>query len=274
MPVDLLLTTFPSRPEFQKAVSVLEALSARYELIDPSPALSLVAIPSLVMSREVRGCMESLMPEVVFSGWVDYRAPRVKMPDGTAPKNPQPEDCFRRSCIMFLGPCVADETKIRLIAHLEGDLGPVLPYLNGVIKQASYTPMAETLTYMEGYRMIALYRNRITIAKADEIVDAWLTLENIRQLAEQTWSNRHKIEPSYEIRHKPPAIEIFKRLPRTNCRLCNEPTCLAFAVRVWLGEIPVRKCSPVFQEGGSFMHLQGALNEICVGMGIGMVEGK
>jgi len=97
------------------------------------------------------------------------------MPDGAAPE--EEEACFLQAAIMVLGPCVADETKIRLIAHLKGDLGPVLPYLNAVIPQASYSPTAEILTFMEGYRMIALYRRRITIAKADEIVDGWLTLE-------------------------------------------------------------------------------------------------
>jgi ArsR family metal-binding transcriptional regulator len=169
---------------------------------------------------------------------------------------------------MFLGPCVADETKIRLIAHLEGDLGPVLPYLNAVIPQASYTPAAETLTYMDGYRMIALYRQRITIAKADDVVDAWRTLENIRQLAERTWRNRNTIEPSFEIRKKPPAIEIFKRLPRTNCGRCGDPTCLAFAVKVWTGAAPVRLCIPVFEEESKFSYLREPLLEICAGMGI------
>lgn len=151
-------------------------------------------------------------------------------------------------------------------------MGPVLPYLNAVIPQASYTPAAETLTFMEGYRMIALYRHRITIAKADDIVDAWMTLEDIRQLAEQTWSDRNRIEPSFEIRIKPPAIEIFKRLPRTSCGRCGELTCLAFAVRVWTGEASVRLCLPVFEEGGSSSRLREALLEICAGMGMAAVE--
>lgn len=268
MNADLILTTFPTREELNRAVAVLETMGAAYERIEPSPALSLVALPALVMSREVRGRLEAAAPTIIFSGWVDYRASRVEIPNGPAPQEPKPDECFRRSSIMFLGPCVADETKIRLIAHLEGDMGPVLPYLNAVIPQASYTPAAETLTYMEGYRMIALYRQRITIAKADDIVDAWRTLEDIRQLAEQTWNDRNAIEPSFEIRRKPPAIEIFKRLPRTNCRLCGDPTCLAFAVRVWTGETAVRLCLPVFEEGGSFSRLREALLEICAGMGI------
>jgi len=173
---------------------------------------------------------------------------------------------------MVLGPCVADETKIRLIAHLKGDLGPVLPYLNAVIPQASYSPTAEILTFMEGYRMIALYRRRITIAKADEIVDGWLTLERIRRIVEHTWAGRSQIEPSFEIRKRPPAIEIFKRLPRTNCGRCGEPTCLAFAMRLWTGESSVGRCLPVFEEGGAASHLKEALIEICAGMGLTAVN--
>ncbi len=265
---DLLLTTFPDPDEFQKALMVLENLGGEYELIIPQPVLFRVALPALVVSREVRGSLEAAAPMVIFSGWVDYRASRVEIPDGPAPDDPKPDTCFRRSSVMYLGPCVADETKIRLIAHLDGDLGPLLPYLNAVIPQASYTPAAETLTYMEGYRMIALYRQRITIAKADEIVDAWRTLEDIRQLAEQTWSHRNVIEPSFEIRKKPPAMEIFKRLPRTNCGRCGEPTCLAFAVQVWLGAVSVRHCQPVFEENGRLLRLREPLLEICAGMGI------
>jgi ArsR family metal-binding transcriptional regulator len=266
MNADLFATTFPSQEELNRAVTVLETLGAAYERIEPGPALSLVALPALVMSREGRGKLEEAKPAIIFSGWVDYRISRAVMPDG-----PPPEEggvCFRRAAIMVLGPCVADETKIRLIAHIEGDLGPVLPYLNAVMQQASYTPAAETLTFMEGYRMIALYRERITIAKADEIVDAWRTLDDIRRLVEQTWRDRNQIEPSFEIRRKPPAIEIFKRLPRTNCGLCGEPACMAFAVRVWLGEIPVNLCLPVFTEGGEHARLREPLLDICGGMGV------
>ena len=272
MPDDLLITTFPAHTEFQKTVAKLETIGAAYELIRPSPTLGLVALPALVMRREVRASLEADAPTVIFSGWVDYRVARAAMPEGPEPEETGRGECFRRAAIMVLGPCVADETKIRVIAHLEGDMGPVLPYLNAVMPQASYTPAAETLTFMDGYRMIALYRQRITIAKADEIVDAWLTLERLRGLAVQTWSDRNQIEPCFATRKKPPAIEIFKRLPRTNCGRCGAPTCLAFAVRVWLGETPVRQCSPVFQEGGGFSHLQEPVLEICAGMGIAAGE--
>ncbi len=268
METDLLVTTFPVLTEFQRAFTLLNTMGAACERIDPTPALSLVAVPALVMKREVRAALESAAPDITFSGWVDYQIASSTMPDGQAPEEAEQSGCFRRAAIMVLGPCVADYKKIRLIAHLEGDLGPVLPYLNAVLPQASYAPTADTLTFMDGYRMIALYPRRITIAKADEIVDAWLTLERIRFLAEQTWSDRDRIAPSFETRKRPPALEIFKRLPGTNCGLCGEPTCLAFAMRVWTGEVSSKRCLPVFEEGGRFSHLQEALLEICAGMGI------
>lgn len=263
---DLLITTFPAQSEFQKTMVGLDALGARYRLIVPSPALSLVALPGLVVAREVRAALEADVSPGLFSGWVDYRPASAEMPGG-----PEPEECgvcLRRAAVMVLSPCVADETKIRIIAHLKGDMGPVLPYLNAVIPQASYTPAAETLTFMDGYRMIALYRHRITIAKADELVDAWLALERIRRLAEETWENRARIEPCFETRKRPPAIEIYKRLPGTNCGRCGERTCLAFAVKVWSGEVSAGGCLPVFSKDSTFPHLKEPLLEICAGMGI------
>jgi ArsR family metal-binding transcriptional regulator len=269
---DLLITTFPAHTEFQKATTILDAAGAAYEVIKPSPTLALVSLPALVMSREARSALETMVPDIVLSGWVDYRAATSEMPDGPEPEETEQSECFRRAAIMVLSPCVADYKKIRLIAHLDGDLGPILPYLNAVMPQASYTPKAETLTFMDGYRMIALYPRRITIAKADEIVDAWLTLNRIRLLAVQTWNDRDRITPSFETRKRPPAIEIFKRLPGTNCGQCGMPTCLAFAMHIWTGETSVRLCLPVFEEEGKFSHLREPLIEICAGMGISGVD--
>ncbi len=82
------------------------------------------------------------------------------------------------------------------------------------------------------------------------------------------WQAREEIEPSYETRERPPALEIFKRLPRTNCRACGEPSCLAFAVRVWSGEVSVNECVPVFADSGDRFELRKALEEVCAALGV------
>ena len=37
-------------------------------------------------------------------------------------------------------------------------------------------------------------------------------------------------------------IDIFKLTPKTNCKECGNPTCMAFAMKVAQGSIPVDKC--------------------------------
>jgi len=44
------------------------------------------------------------------------------------------------------------------------------------------------------------------------------------------------------------AMEVFKLLPKTNCRKCNKPTCLAFAAAVFQGQISLGEC-PFIDEG-------------------------
>ncbi len=261
---DLLTTTFPSREELDRALTALEHLGAPYRRIDPTPPLAQVALPAVIVTREARARLAEHGTDVICSGWVEHKEPKVAMPDG--PDADPCGACFKRAAIMVLQPCVADQSKIRLTAHVSGDLAPAMPYLNAVMPNASFTPASQTLTYMDGHRMVALYPHRIMIAKADEIVDAWLVLDGIRLLVEQTWAGRDAITPVYETRQRPPALEIWRRLPGTNCGLCGERTCMAFAARLWLGEARLQQCSPVFTPPEQAR--RAALAEICVGLGI------
>ncbi len=44
------------------------------------------------------------------------------------------------------------------------------------------------------------------------------------------------------------AMEVFKLLDKSNCRKCNEQTCLAFASRVFLGERSLNECPALSRE--------------------------
>ena len=163
-------------------------------------------------------------------------------------------------------PLTCNDEQIRIIAHLSGNLEAVFPYLNATMPQGCYNPNGPTFAFMDGYRMVALYPRRIAVAKADEIVDAWRVLEDLRCRLSETWARRGRIQPCYEMLERPPALEIYKRLPGTNCGRCGERTCLAFAVSLWRGQTSVRKCAPVFSDGHADM--REALLEICAGLGV------
>jgi ArsR family metal-binding transcriptional regulator len=119
---------------------------------------------------------------------------------------------------------------------------------------------------MDKHRLITLYPRRVTIGKADDLVDGWRTLEFLRVLANSVWARRAAIPPSYDMKSKPPALEIYKRLPRTNCKACGERTCMAFAIRLWRGEATPSQCEPVFTP--EYAGLRSALIEICRGLGV------
>ncbi len=263
------ITTFPRREEFEKAKRRLDGLSAGYRIVSPCPGYGRVGVESVVVDEATRArFVQEAGVGIVCSGWVDHQASKMTVPASSPPSFE--EDIFGVCAIMVLAPCVADAAKIRLIAHLSGNLAAVFPYLNAEIPQATYVREAETFTYMDGYRLISLYARRITLAKADELVDAWRSLEEIRCRVNQTWGRRASIEPCYELRKKPPALEIYRRLPGTNCRACGEKTCLAFALRLWNGEVRPALCAPIFT--GDHGHLRGAFLEICASLGVSEME--
>ena len=258
------VTTFAQRSEFEKAKACLDTCGLTYEVILPYPGFGKVGAGALVVETEGRAALTDSRGEpVVCAGFVDCRPAGISVP--VEPPRGLEEDVFGEAAVVVLAPCVADSTKIRLIAHTSRDMSQAFPYMNAEMREASYNAKGPTFTFMDGYRMISMYPQRIAVAKADEIVDGWRTLEMIRCRVNGAWARRAQIEPCYEMREKPPALEIFKRLPKTNCRACGEATCLAFAVRVWMGELPASKCLPVFQ--GEFAHLKDALVEICMGLG-------
>ena len=43
-------------------------------------------------------------------------------------------------------------------------------------------------------------------------------------------------------------LEIYKQLPKTNCKECGFPTCLAFAMKMAAGQVPLEKCTEVTEE--------------------------
>jgi ArsR family metal-binding transcriptional regulator len=222
------------------------------------------------MEQETRSRLAACSSGDFFcSGWVEYRQATIGIPDGD-PRH-FPEDIFGTASVMVLSPCVADETKIRLIAHITGDMTGVFPYLNAEMRGACYNENGPMLTFMDGHRMITIYARRIAVAKADEIVDAWRTLEKIRCLANDVHARRATIEPLYVMRKKPPALEIFKRLPGTSCGQCGQKTCMAFALTLWNGTSKPSMCRPIFE--GGYTHLKDVFLEICVGLGFTSSDG-
>ena len=169
--------------------------------------------------------------------------------------------------LCYVAPCMADEKKIRLIGYFDQDITEILPYINAVIKSASYNKGASTLTYAKERRLINLYNIKITIAKADDIIDAWVVLDEVKKLINDTYRIRDTIKPNYEEKVKVTALQIYGWLPKTNCRVCGEATCLAFACKLLLGEQKLSKCMPLSTES-KFAENKKIMQEMAEALGV------
>ncbi|MGD9117790.1 MAG: acetyl-CoA decarbonylase/synthase complex subunit gamma, partial [Dehalococcoidia bacterium] len=64
-------------------------------------------------------------------------------------------------------------------------------------------------------------------------------------------------------------IEIFKLLPKTNCKDCGEPTCLAFAMKLAAGKAELSLCPHVSEESKAKLSEASAPPIIPVTIGVG-----
>ncbi len=170
--------------------------------------------------------------------------------------------------LCYVAPCMADEKKIRLIAYFDRDISEVLPYLNAVIKGASYNKNAATLTFAKERRLINLYNIKVTIARADDIIDAWKVMDEVKDLINRTYENKENIQPDYEGKVKVTALQLYGWLPKTNCRLCGEATCLAFALRLLQGAQKLDCCEPLATDN-RFAENRKIMREMTEALGIG-----
>ena len=148
--------------------------------------------------------------------------------------------------ITHILPCLADPSKIRFHANASADLTDVLPYVNAAIPRAIYNHALPALTFNRDHRMICLHARLITGAKIDDLDDARAVLDWLTNMVNDIWARRDEITPSYARRERLTPLDIDKLLPRTNCRRCGLPTCLAFAADLAAENRSIMQCAPIF----------------------------
>jgi len=236
---------FPNQDEGLKAQRILVSSGKDFKHISTLA----VAVPEDCRQETCRSIIDG---DVLISGYYpflyrDYEEEFFKRAD--AYKAADKSGSFLSSITLcYVAPCMADEKKIRLIAYFNRDISEIQPYLNAIIKGASFNKNAHTLTYAKERRLINLYNIKITIAKADDIIDAWHVLDEIKALINNTYENKANITPSYDEKVKVTALQIYGWLPKTNCKACGEATCLAFAVKLLQGEQKLSKCEALSKE--------------------------
>lgn len=144
--------------------------------------------------------------------------------------------------------CRPEAQSVHCIAHLDEDIGEVIPYLNAVLGGFQYTKDPVSVSFKVHGKLIAVHPRKIAVNALRDEEEGDKILEWLKGEINNTWDTREAIEPRFEGAPKPKVIEILRLLPKTNCRECGQPTCMVFAAQVADGGKGAEHCPPLTAE--------------------------
>lgn len=130
---------------------------------------------------------------------------------------------------IFKPTCNNTFQSLHCIAHLDEDIREVIPYLNAALGGDTYIKNPPSVTFKSQGKLITVHGDKIAVNALRDEEEAHSILEWLRKEINDTWENRSAIVPKYDGKAKPHILEIYKLLPKTNCRKCGQPTCMMFA---------------------------------------------
>lgn len=161
--------------------------------------------------------------------------------------NEEPSDALIRSYDLGMveAACLPGGNRWSAKINLGEDVSEAMPFLNSVLGGTEYDHDAKVLVCKhEGFRY-AFRPFEIRIAPVENREDAQRQADRVIGLVNDIWRRRAEIEPRYEGRKLPDLMAVYKLLPRTNCRECGRPTCMAFARDLREGKDELCQCIPL-----------------------------
>jgi ArsR family metal-binding transcriptional regulator len=159
-------------------------------------------------------------------------------------------------CPMFLEsialtrmlPCLAYPGRIIVIGRPSRSLDDVLPYLATLPGVIAYNPQVHTLTFRRQPGFLTLYSQRVYITQVNDIDEGLELLSALVDAINATWERRADLVAITVARRAPRPLDIWTLLPQTNCKLCGEQTCMAFACNLLLNRRELAECLPMHED--------------------------
>lgn len=141
--------------------------------------------------------------------------------------------------------CAPGSGRYGIQIDLVDDISAVLPYLNAQIGNGSYDHANHILIWREPSQAYALHPKEIRIARIEDSAMANQIASELIDKINQVWQDKGTITPCFTERKVPTVIDLFKLLPRTNCKQCGFLTCLAYADALRSGQVRIEDCRPL-----------------------------
>lgn len=142
----------------------------------------------------------------------------------------------------------AEEFEYEAIARLSVDIKEALPYLNATLKNGYYLPDVPAFSWRKDDHKIGFWSDRIAADNLPSRERAKEVIDELVKLVNDTWERRSEIVPDNTHHENLQPLELYKLLPKTNCKVCGEASCFNFALKLAAGQQELQKCEPLHSE--------------------------
>ena len=153
-------------------------------------------------------------------------------------------------------PCIPGAATWSAKAHLQDDITEVLPYLNAELKEADYNHNSKVLIWMAKGKKYAFRPYEISAAPVEVREEGHKLINDMVDIVNKIWERRQEIRPNFKQRKLPTVMDIYKLLPKSNCKECGYPTCMGYAVDLRTGKTKRLQCPYLSEENrDNLLHL-------------------
>ncbi|MGB6064873.1 MAG: (Fe-S)-binding protein [Desulfomonilaceae bacterium] len=239
---------FPDQASFENSRKYIDSMGVTALVVQPPRfCLGLVA-PTVIDSGGPKSLADELrQADVAVSGVIPYR-PAAKEILKASPPNSKWTEALGTLAVSTVRPSLTDPLKLRVEVIPGKSLALLIPLMARLIRGGSYRFDVPVLAFEEEHRLLVISPERFVICRADDLLDAWIMLRSFVDLVISAWDSRSNLGPEKQRRQGIGAIEIFKRLPSTDCKRCGKQNCMEFATGLFTGKFGIEQCAPIIEE--------------------------
>lgn len=131
-----------------------------------------------------------------------------------------------------------------LTAHFDFpiDISELFPYINATLNDVKWFDRPNHIKFTLQERSWVLYPEKGVAAAFETRQEAVEYLDRLVEFLNDLYEKKDSLTPDNKKYVPIPVIEIYKNLPRTNCKECGFNACMAFAAALSKGEVSYQLC--------------------------------
>ncbi|MCA1962219.1 MAG: hypothetical protein LDL33_15670 [Desulfomonile sp.] len=242
------LIVFPDHDSFSRVRTFADERRPAVEPVFPPEFCSDLVAPCLRVTGGITGMVEELLANgFSVSGTIEQSPlPETRAHD-SPPLDPLWRDVLGGLRLAAVRPSLTDHRRLRLELVPGNDLSQLIPVMARFIRGGAFVPEIPSLAFEEDFRLLVVMPREIVISRADHLLDAWIMIRTMVDLICSVWERRDSLLPETKQRRGISAIEIYRRLPCTECRRCGATGCMEFARALITSRAKLEQCLPLME---------------------------